>query len=138
MRDAIETLLGTDSTLMSILTGGLHTAVEITRQETPAAFDSNGEIQPCALLKFDSVAPDGPYEHGAMLHFSLLFYERSGYDNVEAARQRAYVLLHREKVRPATGACWEIRHADDVLDREDEALGCRLAISRYYAVIRRA
>lgn len=138
MRDAIKTLLENDATLMAILTGGLHTATEISRQDTPGAFDASDEILPCALLQFGSETPVAPYPHGATLYFSLMFYERSGYTNIEAARARAYLLLHRQKVTPATGACWGIRHADDVLDQEDTALGCSLAISRYYGVIRRA
>jgi hypothetical protein len=138
MRDAIKTLLENDATLMAILTGGVHTGTEISRQDTPEAFDASDEILPCVLLQFGTAAPAGPYSHSSMLHFSLMFYERSGYENVEAARERAYVLLHRQKVTPAAGACWGIRHADDVLDQEDTALGCSLAISRYYGVIRRA
>ena len=138
MRDAIKTLLENDATLMATLTGGLHTKAEISRQDTPTAFDANDEILPCALLHFGTQTPVGPYPHGSQLYFALMFYERSGYDNIETARARAYTLLHRQKVTPATGACWGIRHADDVLDQEDTALGCSLAISRYVATIRRA
>jgi hypothetical protein len=141
MRDAIYALLSGDATLMATLTGGLHKAAEvgeISRQTTPAAFDANGEIQPCGLLRFGSISPMGPYVHSARLIIALYFYEPKGYQNVDAARERAYVLLHRAKVTPAVGACWEIRHTDDVPDGRDSALECSLAISRFEAVIRRA
>lgn len=137
MRDAIYDLLSGDATLMATLTGGLHVGTEITRQDTPAAFDANSEIQPCGLLRFGTQTPVAPHHHGSRLFFQLLLYERSGYDNVEVARARAYALLHRQRVTPATGGCWEIRHADDVPDQEDEGLGCSLAVCRYYAMVRR-
>ena len=137
MRDVIKTLLENDATLMATLTGGLHTKKEISRQDTPAAFDGNGEIRPCGLLKFGTIAPHGPYDHSARLYFSVLLYERSGYDDVETARERIYTLLHRQCVSPETGSCWTIEHADDVLDQEDSALGCSLEITRYAATIMR-
>lgn len=137
MRDAIKTLLEGDSTLMSTLTGGVHTKTDISRQATPGAFDSNGELKPCALLKISSQRPDGPYHQGSSLTFELWFYERSGYDNVEAARERAYTLLHRQSVTPSSGSNWEIRHADDVPDGEDDALDASVAVSRYQAFVLR-
>lgn len=138
MRDAIEAVLTGDGTLMATLTGGVHTATEISRQDTPSAFDANSEIEPCGLLRFETISPIGPYEHSARLFFSVYLYERSGYTNIETARARIYTLLHRQRVTPSTGGCWQIEHADDVLDQEDTALGCSLAVSRYYATILRA
>lgn len=137
MRDAIFDLLSADATLMGTLTGGLHTETEISRQGTAAAFDANGEIEPCGLLRFETQTPWGPFEDSSRLYFSVMFYERAGYVSIEAARARVYALLHRVRVCPAAGGCWEIRHADDVLDTEDEALGCKLAVSRFVATISR-
>jgi hypothetical protein len=137
VRDAIYDLLTSDSELMAILTGGLHTKTEISRQNTPAAFDANDEIQPCGLLKFETQTPWGPHEHGSRLYFSVMLYQRSGYDDVEAARERLYQLLHRQKVTPSNGGCWEIQHAGDVPDVEDGALGCSLAVSRFVATVLR-
>jgi len=142
MRAAIYDLLSNDSTLMGVLTGGLYDAAdveggEISRQGTPDAFDDNGEVLPCALLRLTGLAPAGPSWHSARLSFSLLFYQRSGYDSIDAARARAYALLHKERVSPGSGGCWEIDHSDDVMDVRDEALRCSLAISRYVAMVRR-
>jgi hypothetical protein len=141
MRDAIHTLLSNDSTLMATLVGGLYDAAdvgEISRQETPSAFDANGEIQPCGLLRFGTIAPTGPYLHGARLSFSIYLYELQGYTDIETVRARVYALLQQATVTPAAGGCWEIRHTDDVLDTRDSALECSLAVSRFEAVIRRA
>ena len=138
MRDAVYALLSTDPTLMGILTGGLYDGREtgeISRSGTPEAFDSNGEIQPCGLLRFTTDAPYGPYETSARVYFSILLYERSGYASVEAARTRLYSLLHRAKVTPSAGSCWRIDHAGDVLDARDQVLGCSLVISRFVGVI---
>ncbi len=138
MRAAVKAALEADSTLMATLTGGVHTKAEISRQDTPTAFDSNDEIEPCALLKVESVGPVRPYTHGARMVLTLYFYERSGYDNIEAARERVYTLLHDGYVTPSTGSCWRILHSGDVGDQEDEALGCSMAVSRYVATISRA
>ena len=140
MRAAILDLLSGDSTLMATLTGGLYDAGsvgQISRQGTAAAFDANEEILPCGLLKFSSQGEFGPYEHSSRLFFSVMLYERVGYGSIETARARVYALLHRERVTPVSGGCWEIRHADDVLDVQDEALGCSLAVSRFWAVVNR-
>lgn len=137
MRAAIEAVLVGDGTLMAILTGGLYTAVEISRQETPAAFDADEELLPCALLKFSTQGEFGPFADSSRLFFSVMFYERQGYVSIEAARARVYALLHRQRVTPATGGFWEMRQSDAVLDQVDEALNCSLAVSRFYAVVNR-
>jgi hypothetical protein len=67
------------------------------------------------------------------LYVVIYFYDRHGYTNIEAARQRVYALLHRVKV---TGS-YEVRHADDVLDQEEESLGAAMAVSRFVVTIER-
>jgi len=137
VRQAIYGLLSGDAALMATLSGGLHTQSEISRQLTPAAFDANGEVLPCGLLKLETQTPWGPFAHSSRLYFSRLLYQRAGYAAIEAARTRLYQLLHRQKVTLASGGCWEIRHAGEVLDAEDGALGCSLAVSRFEATILR-
>lgn len=138
MKSALYDLLSNDDTLMATLTGGLYKDVEISRQGTPDAFDANGEIEPCGLLKMETQTPFGPHDHSARLFFSLLLYQRSGYGSTQAARERAYALLHRGRVSPAAGGCWQIFHADEVLNAEDDGLGCSLETSRFYAVVGRS
>jgi hypothetical protein len=121
---------------MAILTGGLHTATQITRQDTAAAFDANDELLPCGLLRFGNEEPVGPYSHSAALDLDIYVYQRggSGYSSVEAARKRIYTLLHRQSVVPENGGtCWQIRHTNDVLDTRDDVLDASLAVARFRA-----
>jgi hypothetical protein len=139
MRDAIYNLLANDTGLRATLTGGLYTSAKISRDNTPEAFGDANEILPCALLKLETQTPWGPFQHSARLYFSVMLYQRAGTEAIEAARKRIYELLHRQKVSPAGGgACWEVQHAGDVLDAEDQALECSLAVSRYVAVVNRS
>lgn len=139
MRQAIYNHLDADYAFAAALPGGLHQGVEISRQNTPAAFDDNGEIKPCSLLKVNEATPIPPFNHGARFSFELYFYERAGTTNIEAARERAYDLLHYQKLTPvgATAGCWEIHHLGDVTGEEDEALRCSLEMSRFEAVVLR-
>ncbi len=138
MITAVYDLLTADATLMATLTGGLYRAQEISRQTTPAAFDANRELLPCALLKQETATPWGPYANSGQLYMVLYCYERSGYANIEAARKRVYALLHRQKVTPSDGSgCYEVRHVNDVLDQEDAALGAAMALSRFVATVER-
>ncbi len=140
MKAAIHNLLTTDPTLIAILPGGVQQAIEITRQATPDAFDANNEIQPCALLKLSTDPPTGPHPYSSRLTFNLYFYQLSGYTAIEAARYRAYSLLHRQKTTPHHHhtSCWQILHSNDILYQEDQALRCSMAISRYQAYINRS
>lgn len=141
MRTAIYNLLSADAALMATLTGGLHNAGEvgeISRQTTPEAFDANGEILPCGLLKLESTTPWGVYDDSARLYLTLMLYQRVGSDTIDVARRRIFTLLNKQVIRPVDdGACWEVAHAGDTLDAEDQALGCSLAVSRFVATIRR-
>ncbi len=124
---------------MAILPGGVQQAIEITRQATPDAFDANSEIHPCALLKLSTDAPTGPHLTSSRLTFNLYFYQLSGYTAIEAARYRAYSLLHRQKITPDNEhtSCWQILHSNSILGQEDQALRCAMAMSRYQAYINR-
>lgn len=53
-----------DSTIMALLTGGVYKAetvgIEgISREQTPSAFDANGYLKPCCLVKQRGEIPDG-------------------------------------------------------------------------------
>lgn len=126
--DDTRAVLMMDDALMAILTGGVHAAAEITRQDTPAAFDGNGEIKPCLLIKGEIETPWGPHEHTARAFVRLFFYQRSGYAEIDEARERVYTLLHRQK---ALIGKYELMHTDDVTGQEDQALNCSLEFSRY-------
>lgn len=138
MRGAILALLSADVTLGGLLPGGVFDAAEvgeISRQTTPAAFNTNGELQACALLRTRGpVALNEPYRHGAREAFEVYFYNAP-----DAARERVYDLLHDTRLTPAGSSAgnWRIEHADDVLSQEDQALRAALMVSRYQALVRR-
>lgn len=139
MITAIAALLAGDGTLAGTLTGGVHRAREISRQDTPAAYDANGELLPCALVKQSTGTPWGPIHDGGRLYVQVWFYERAGFENIEAARKRVYGLLHRQKVTPADGSgCYQIDHSDDLLDMEEPALQVSMAVSRFVCTVQRA
>lgn len=129
MRATVVAVLAADTTLMATLTGGLHSATEISRQNTPAAFDANAEIEPCALVQEEVTTPVGPYDSSERAIFTVTFYERSGFTNIDTAMDRVHTLLHRQKL----SGTWEVRHADDSQELEDPALLCPMRYSRYVA-----
>lgn len=133
MIDTITALLQNDATLSGILTGGVQRAQEISRQTTPGAFDANRELLPCALVKQEATTPWGVHDDSARLYVMVYFYDRHGYTNIEAARQRIYALLHRVRV----AGSYDVRHANDVLDQEEAALGAAMAVSRYVVTMER-
>lgn len=131
MRETIKAALEADATLMATLTGGVYTET-ITRQRTPGAFDANGELLPCALVRVERDAQHGPYTGpdtlSARVYIVVYFYQQSGYGVIDAALDRVRALLHRAKLGAGT---WDISWADDSADLEDEALRCALRFSRY-------
>ena len=127
--DDIKTVLEADATLMALLTGGIFTQTEISRQLTPGAFDANSEIQPCALINYEFEASAGPFNDVSQVYVRVFFYQREGYASINSARDRVYTLLHRQRIGTTRG--WEVRWTDDVLDQEDQALNCKLQLSRY-------
>lgn len=142
MRAAILTALRADAAFAAALPGGLFDAAEvgvISRTRTPAAFDATTrELRACALLRLPADQPAGPLPTSARLEATLYLYEPApGRAGVEAARKRAYAVLHRQRLTPSSGGAWELAHAGDVLDAEDDALAASLIISRFTIPIRK-
>lgn len=135
LREDILEVLTDDTALMALLTGGIHSATEISREITPAAFDANKELLPCALLKMEPDAPFGPYVTSSQHFFSLMVYQRIGYDVIDAALLAIYALLHQQRFG---NGVWLILWQDDTNDARDEALNASLAVGRYAAVRKRA
>lgn len=135
MITAICDLLAADATLTNILTGGIHNGTnvqEISRQNTPSAFDANKELKPCVLVKAETQTPWGPTRDSARLYVQFYFYQRFGYAAIEAAANRVYRLLHRSRPTPANGdGMAELLHADDLRCMEDQAMNAAMIISRY-------
>ncbi len=139
MKAAVATYLKSDSTLVGLLSGGIyHEAIEISRQETPTAFDSNSEVMACALIKLGSTVPVGPLPNSAQQPIDIYLYHPSSYLSLQIAVNRVYKLLDKMKLTPeAGGKCWEIVHENDTPDDKDPALGVPMKRSRFIAVINR-
>jgi hypothetical protein len=140
-----------------MLPGGIHRANQISRQRTPTAFDDNGELKPCLLLKAESQTPWGPHEHSGRLYVTLFLYQRN-YDTsqpdateypltgaedvndsyIEMAAKRVYSLLHRVKLTPVDGAGnYEIVLSDELLGMVDPGLDADMIQLRYTATMQR-
>jgi len=134
MKAAVYTLLEADDELAQTLTGGIYYQIgEISRQNTPNAFDDHNEIKPCLLIKSTNDAQVGPYDASSRLTITMFFYERSGYENINTAMLRVFELLNKQRVTPGRGSCWQINWGNDIPNQEDSALGCSLGVSRYMA-----
>ncbi len=128
-----------DATLAGILTGGVYDGMEvsdISRQATPAAYDAYSERKPCAILKQETQAPAGPHPDSSRLYVTLWVYQQSGSAAIDAGRERAYQLLHRA-TRAGSDGLWDVRHANDLLGIEMQALGVPAIMSRYVATVNR-
>ena len=131
----ILTALQGDTALSAILTGGLYDGTEvndISRQATPAAYDDYSELKPCAIVKPETQAPAGPHPDSSRLFVTLWFYQQSGSAAIDAGRVRAYHLLHRATMAGSDGL-WDVRHVNDLLGIEMQALGVPAIMSRYMA-----
>lgn len=94
-----------DATLMAILTGGVFTSGGvgidgITRGAAPSAFDANGYVKPCALVRQRGLIPDFQIEDGlaqvasAGQTVEIWLYEDKTYTAIDAALARLYVLFY--------------------------------------------
>ena len=132
---AILAALQGDATLAGILTGGLYDGTvinDISRQATPAAYDEYSELKPCAIVKSETQAPAGPHSDSSRLFVTIWLYQQSGSADIDVARIRAYHLLHRSTVAGSDGL-WDVRHFNDLLGIELQALGAPAIMSRYVA-----
>jgi hypothetical protein len=134
VRDDVKAILAADATFLAAATGGIYAGGQISRQLTPNAFDANSEIKPCALVNEETAATIGPFTDAALTMVRIFFYQRIGYDSIDAMMERAFALLQQDK---PGGGYWQIDWENDVKDQIDQALGCSLAMSRYSATIAR-
>lgn len=137
MKQAIIAAIEADAALAALLTGGVHGAVEISRQTTPTAFDGNQEILPCALVKVGTVVPTGPHHHAAQQGVDIYLYHPNDYTALGEVADLLFKLLHRQKLTPASGTCWQLQHDTDTGDEEDSALKVPMKRCRFIAYIGR-
>ena len=132
LQSDVKTALSADTALMTILTGGIHIDVEeISRQNTPTAFDANGEIKPCALIKLPNEVPTGPFKTSVRTAFVIYVYERSGYANIASAMVRIFGDLNETQIGLNV---WNIEFVSTVHNQRDQALNCPLGSLRFSAI----
>ncbi len=135
---AAKAILEADATLLATATGGVWDFDEtgrlgLSRTVTPAAFDSNGRIKPCVLLKLRSSTPDSHLRDDAGQYSSTVdmlevwFYQDAGYDSIETMRNRVYALLHAKQLTGAFAVHW----AGDVRGQRDVELDASVERSQY-------
>ena len=130
----VKTVLAANVALMTLLTGGAHEAMEISRQLTPTAFDTNGEIKPCALVKSGTELRRKPHDEGVQTVVTVYLYERSGSSTIDAAELLVYGLLNKKKIGSRT---WEMVFETAQFGQIDSGLDCPMVYSRYTAVRRK-
>lgn len=103
--DDFATLLAADGTLPGILTGGIYKSgtlgpLGITRATAAAAFDSDGYLKPCALVKeraavstADAVDYNTPLKSTRQVVEVWLYQEQGSYAALDSARARIFALL---------------------------------------------
>lgn len=134
LSDDLKLSLTGNPAVMALLTGGVHSDTRISRQTTPTAFDANGEIKPCALVKAGVETPSGPHHRGSRAFVEVYLYQYAGYAAIRAARDLIYTLWHEQR---SGAGVWQMFSTDDVNDQLDDALKCSLIVSRYMVVRRR-
>ena len=132
LSDDIKTRLQADAALMALLTGGIFNGVEeISLQNTAAAFDSNKEIKPCALIKLPNEVPSGPYVRGARTTVVIYVYQRQGYSVIEPAMGKIFTDLNDTRIGSGV---WNIEYLNGVYQQRDQALDCPLGSLRFAAI----
>lgn len=103
--DEVAAILEADVTLMAILTGGVYTSGElgplgITRDTAEGAFDADGWLQPCALVKeAPTVSTSDVTDYEAQVQSARqrveiwLYQDQGSYAALDSARARIYTLL---------------------------------------------
>jgi hypothetical protein len=129
----VTDILKADDTLTELLTGGIYDdVVEISRQLTKDAFDANKEILPCLLLKSGNEAALQNKISAVQTPLTLYFYQRAGYDVIDAALSLTVALLAQRHV--GESGIWEIQFNTEIARTTDDALNCSLAVQRYNVI----
>lgn len=132
----VKAIFLADTTLMALLTGGVHDTGEITRQLAPSAFDNNGELRPCLLLRGGNEVPMQAKINAVQTPLVLYLYQRSGYAAIDAALGRIYTLLDQRHI--GTYGVWEAQLNTENPRLVDEGLKCSLAMQRWNFIRKRA
>lgn len=130
LRAALLAHMNNDSILRLLVTGGIYDAEEvgeISRQNTPGAFDSNGELLPSVLLRLAQDSNDARFPEARLATWELLLQGRDAGD-LTTIRSRLRSLFY--EWRPAIRGAWNVSIAEDLSDLWTAVLDARLTIIR--------
>lgn len=128
----IATFLRTDATLLALVTGGVYAWNEIggfdgfrrgTGSPTANAFDANGFLKPCLMVKMRAPVPFGEIrdlkaKKASASQVAELYYyqDRAGGDTaITPAKERGYILMEGKAFVGAYPARW-VLETDPVPD----------------------
>jgi len=136
LREAVQSLLAGDATLVSTLTGGVYDRREINRTAMPGAYDARGNLEPCAVVALSTqneIAPHPEYAGFTEEFLFVYYYEQEGnsYAAIDVAMERVRTLLHGQRVTVTLGTVFEIRHADGNSNLYDDALRAEMGYDRF-------
>lgn len=129
----VHNLLKNDATLTGMLPGGVLAVAEIKRtdDESKQAFDEDTqELLACINVKRGTENPFGPHHHTTEFFFTVSYYQLYGFDVIDAARDRVWQLLHRQRLPGTT----DVRCVNRTPVVEDQALLVNMATDSYRAV----
>lgn len=106
-----------DVTLMATLTGGAYAYGDLgregmTRESVPGAYDANGYLKPCGVVKMRPLVPDFEVYDGisqdasARQVIEIWLYQDTGFTSIDAALARLYVLFQGYKFSDAFPCEW--------------------------------
>ena len=135
---AAKTILEADAALLATATGGVWDFDEtgrlgLSRTLTGGAFDGNGILKPCVLLKLRSSTPDSILADDATKYVSVRellevwFYQDTGYTSIETMRNRVYALLHSVQL----SGTFQCRWRGDVRGQRDTDIDASVERSDY-------
>lgn len=117
--EQVATLMRADAQLMSILTGGVWTSEDIRGVEgirrgddspTAAAFDADGFLLPCALVREDDLVPySGIRSPGMELVGQVIFihfYQMRGHEVIDLAKERNKIVLDQQRLGRSYPIWW--------------------------------
>lgn len=144
--EAIHARLNSDSTLTTLLTGGVKLyrdlpTAGISRQSMANAYGADGRLKPIAVVRGRAVVPtntlrdaDGQYTSTRQI-VEIWFYDdpAAGYDTLYSAAERAYFLLQD---RPVTDT-FNVSLVNEINDEREPAMQQSCMLRRDYEIIGR-
>jgi hypothetical protein len=131
VNETIRALLAADGTLIGLLAGGFYASPEVSRQQTPAAFDANtSELLPCANVRLEVNSHIGPHPTGSRQFFTVSLYQFYATSSITTAAGRVVELLNGSK---PSSLIYQVDWVATLPDLIDVALESNLIVLRFVA-----